>query len=73
MYSTTITTTKIPISIRMPVPLADVWEPGETLRASTLAALNMINQQQQLLLGYVVKVEFMDSRSDKASFPCKTG
>ena len=73
IYSTTITTTKIPISIRMPVPLADVWEPGETLRTSTLVALNVIKQQQQLLPGYEVKVEFMDSRRDKASFPCKTG
>ena len=73
MYSTTITTTKIPISILMPVPLTDVWEPGETLRTSTLVALNVINQQQQLWPGYEVKVEFMVSRRDKASFPCKTG
>ena len=73
VYSTTITTTKIPINILMPVPLTDVWDPGETLRTSTLVALNMINQQQQLLPGYEVKVEFMDSQRGKASFPCKTG
>ena len=63
MYSTTITTTKIPISILMPVPLTDVWEPGETLRTLTLVAMNMINQQQQQLLrGYDVKVELVDSQ-----------
>ena len=77
MYSTTIITTKTPISIFMPVPLTDVWDPGETLRTSTLVALDVFNQQQQqqqqLLPGYEVKVEFMDSRRDKASFPCDTG
>ena len=57
----------------MPVPFTGVWEPGETLRTSTLVALNMINQKQHLLHGYEVKVEFMDSRRDKASLPCKTG
>ena len=46
----------------MPVPFTDVWEPGETLRTSTLVTLNMINQQQQLLLGYDVKVELVDSQ-----------
>ena len=40
-------------------------DPGETLRTSILAALNMINQQQHLLPGYEVKVEFMDGRRDK--------
>ena len=73
IHSTTITTTKIPISILMPVPFSDVWDPGVTLRSSTLVALNVINQQQQLWPGYEVKVEFMVSRCDKASFPCKTG
>ena len=50
-----------------------VWDPGETLRIPTLVALNVTNQQQQLLPGYEVKVGFMDSRRDKASFPCRTG
>ena len=44
------------MSIFMPVPLADVWDPGETLRTSTLVALDVINQQQQMLPGYEVKL-----------------
>ena len=46
----------------MSMPLTDVWEPGETLRTLTLIAMNMINQQQQLLPGYEVKVKLLDSQ-----------
>ena len=31
VYTTTIITTKTPISIFVPVPLTDVWDTGETL------------------------------------------
>ena len=54
------------------LPLTGLWDPGDTLRTSTLVAqLNCINQQQHRLPGYEVHVEFVDSRRD-VDYPARS-
>jgi hypothetical protein len=66
LYSaTTVTTTKIPVNILVPLPFTGRWTPGETMRTATMVATDIINAQQDVLPGYEIKIEFMDDRCDK--------
>merc|ERR1719460_2282419 len=66
LYSvTTVTTTKIPVDILIPLPITGRWSPGKTMRTATMLARDLINQKQELLPGYEIKLTFMDDECNK--------
>merc|ERR1740120_8764 len=56
----TQTTTKIPVNFMLPLPLTGYWPPGPTMQVATSVAIDIINQQQEMLVGYRIFGEFFD-------------
>merc|ERR1712226_1329262 len=65
LYSAmSITTTKTPVLLMMPVPLTGIWAPGPTMKVAVEVAVDLINQQQKLLEGKEIVIKFFDDQCD---------
>merc|ERR1740120_123317 len=56
----TQTTTKIPVNFMLPLPLTGLWTPGPTMQVAASVAIDLINAQQEMLVGYRIFGEFFD-------------
>jgi hypothetical protein len=62
--STTRTTTQMAIEILAPMPLTGAWAAGRTMRVAALLAESVINSDQNILPGFVLRTVFFDDKCD---------
>jgi len=60
----TITTTKTPVHLMLPLPLSGSWAPGTTMQVASLVAIDIINTQQILMPGYEIIGDIFDDGCD---------
>ena len=64
LYSTMTLTDMTPINVMMPIPITGSWNPGPTMKIAAERAQDIINQQQKLLPGYELVLDFFDDQCD---------
>ena len=55
----------VSIDILVPLPMTGRWSPGPTMKTAAMIARDIINQQQLVLPGFKIKLNFLDDQCDQ--------